>query len=96
MSTFNFLSSNKEKIVSISLKHKASNIRVFGSVVREEENENSDVDFLVTFDSKSTLFDKIELTNELESFLKRKVDIVSDNAIHWYLKEKILSEAKLL
>lgn len=96
MSTFNFLSNNKEKIVSISLKHKASNIRVFGSVMREEENENSDIDFLVTFDSKSTLFDKIELTNELKFFLKRKVDIVSDNAIHWYLKEKILSEAKLL
>lgn len=93
MGTFDFLLNNKEKILSISSKHKASNIRVFGSVVRGEENENSDIDFLVTFDSNSNLFDKIELTRDLESLLNKKVDIISDNYIHWYLKDKILSEA---
>jgi predicted nucleotidyltransferase len=96
MNTFDFLSKNREKIITISSKHKASNIRVFGSVARQDENENSDIDFLVTFDSKSTLFDKIELIEDLENLLNRKVDIVSDKAIHKYLKEKIISEAKML
>jgi predicted nucleotidyltransferase len=96
MNTFEFLSKNRENIITISSKHKASNIRVFGSVARKDENETSDVDFLVTFDSKSTLFDKIELIEDLENLLNRKVDIVSDKAIHKYLKEKIISEAKML
>lgn len=96
MSTFDFLLLNKEKIYKISLKNKASNIRVFGSVARGEEKDKSDIDFLVKFDSKSTLFDKINLSEELEELLKRKIDIISDSSIHWYLKETILNEVKYI
>lgn len=40
----------REEILQIAAKHGAYNIRVFGSVAREEENEESDIDFLIDYD----------------------------------------------
>ena len=43
------LKAHREEILQIAAKHGAYNVRVFGSVVRGEASENSDIDFLVLF-----------------------------------------------
>ena len=70
---------------------------LFGSYVRGDNNENSDVDILVDFPGGKTLFDLIELKQDLEELLHRKVDVVEYEGIHPLLKDSILaSEYQIL
>lgn len=96
MTTLLTLKNKKLQIERIMQKYGAKNIRVFGSVAREEDKENSDIDFIVNMDEDRSAFDLIHLIEELEGFLKRKVDIVDEEAIHWYLKKKIQNEVIVL
>ncbi len=74
----------KSKISSIRnnlvLKYHLKNIAIFGSFSRNEQNENSDVDIMVEF-SEPVGVEFIDLANELERTLQRKVDLVSKNGI---------------
>lgn len=69
-------------------------LALFGSVARNEVTKESDIDILIDFDSKKGLFIFIDLKQYLESLLKCEVDLVTKNALHPALREKILQEAK--
>ena len=71
------LRANSTAIRQIAARHKASSIAIFGSVARGEDTENSDYDFLVTFEKNSSLLDTAALMNDLEDFLGSHVDVVS-------------------
>jgi len=65
-------------------------IGVFGSVARGENNDNSDVDILYKFkDKKLSLFEYMQLLNELEEKFNTKVDLVREDKIKPFLKEYI-------
>jgi len=83
----------RDRILTLASQYGIKSIKVFGSVARGNDKRGSDVDFLVNFEEGRTLFDLIEFKNELEELLDRKVDVITENAIHWYLKEKIMQEA---
>ena len=85
----------KEILATASLYH-ATNVRLFGSVARGDDAEESDIDLLVDFLPGSTLFDQIGLIPELSRKLNRKVDIVSANALNKHLRQRILNEARPL
>ncbi|MCX6644804.1 MAG: nucleotidyltransferase family protein [bacterium] len=87
------LKQHREKIIAIAAKYGVKNIRVFGSVVRGESDELSDVDFLVSLDRGVTLMKMSALRREIEAVLGCNVDIISDEGLKESIKEKILSEA---
>lgn len=87
------LRKDREEILAISNLHHAENIRVFGSVVRREEQLDSDIDFLVDFQPGSTLFDQLTLIEALSSKLGRRVDVVSSRALNRHLAQIIQQEA---
>jgi predicted nucleotidyltransferase len=89
----NTLKEQRNIILRIAEKHGAYNIRVFGSVARNEENSNSDLDLLVNFESDRSLFDLIGFKNEIEETMKIKVDIVSENGLNKYIRDFILEDA---
>jgi predicted nucleotidyltransferase len=93
MITFDMLLARREEIIALAAKHKAENVRVFGSVARGEANENSDVDLLVNFLPGASLFDLIDLKEDAEQLLGTSVDIVSEGGISPFLEQRILSEA---
>ncbi len=62
---FQRLQEQKDAILAIARIHHAVNVRVFGSVIRDEEREDSDIDFLVEFLPGSTLFDQAGLIEAL-------------------------------
>ncbi len=66
---------------------------LFGSVVRGEAGQSSDVDFLVEFPAGSTLLDLAGLELELAEALRRKVDVVTYRSLHPLLKDRVLQEA---
>jgi predicted nucleotidyltransferase len=88
------LQDKRDEILAIAEKHGAYNVRVFGSVARGEATAESDVDFLIDYDLKriSPWF-PAGLMLDLEKLLDRKVDVVSENSLHYFLKDRILQEA---
>ncbi len=93
MTTTDVLKSKRNDILRLAAEHGARHIRVFGSVARGEADSTSDIDFLVRMDRGRSLLDLIELGQELESVLHRKVDILTDEGLSPYLRQRILDEA---
>lgn len=93
MNTLSTLQIRKAEILALAAKHGASNVRLFGSVVRGEDQPDSDVDFLVDMQENRSLFDLIGLQQDIEKMLGRKVDVLTPDGINRYLKDRILGEA---
>jgi predicted nucleotidyltransferase len=70
-----------------------SNIRVFGSVARGEEREDSDVDLLVTLESGHSLVDFCGFRLDVSDAIGHTVDLVDADAVHPWLKARISAEA---
>lgn len=84
----------REDILKIATKHGAFNVRVFGSVARGEETENSDIDFLIDYDlTKTSPWFPGGLLVDLEELLGCKVDVVTEKSLHHLIKERVLKEA---
>ena len=90
----------KELIDSISsmkevvkIKYRAEIVGIFGSFVRGEEKETSDIDVLVEFEKEADLFDFIGLAVYLEEKLGMKVDVVPRDTVRPELKDIILRKA---
>ncbi len=81
----------RDKIVQLADKYGAKNIRIFGSFARGDNNSESDADFLVNMDG--SLLRRIAFMQDLEDLLGRKVDVVTEKSVHWYVRERIMKEA---
>jgi predicted nucleotidyltransferase len=73
-------------------KYKVREIGVFGSVVRGEQKQESDIDVLVDFEENADLFDLVGLGLFLEERLGRKVDVVPKRALRKEIREFVLKE----
>jgi len=93
MTTTDALKTKRNDILRLAAQHGAHNVRLFGSVARGEASPTSDIDLLVKMDRGRSLLDLIELSQELESFLHRKVDILTDEGLSPYLAQRIQAEA---
>ncbi|MFP4252897.1 MAG: nucleotidyltransferase family protein [Halothece sp.] len=84
-------------MLKIASQHGAFNVRVFGSVVRKEETEASDVDFLIDYDyTKTTPWFPRGLLMDLQDLLGCKVDIVTEQGLSPLIRERVLNEATTL
>ena len=72
---------HREEIKEIGRRNGARDIRLIGSVARGTEGQQSDVDFLVSFESGRSLFDLGNLSMELEELLGVHVDVVSEGGL---------------
>jgi len=77
-------------------KYSITEMGIFGSYVREEQKETSDVDILVEFDKPVSLLQIVSLENYLSDILGIKVDVVPKKNIRKELKDHILKEAVLV
>jgi uncharacterized protein len=65
---------------------------VFGSVVRGEARPESDLDLLVEFEQGRTLFDLVELKDELSRVLGRRADVLTYGSLHPLLRDRVLRD----
>ena len=82
----------KKKILPILKKYGVIRAGIFGSVVRGEETDESDIDILVEIERRMSLLDFAGLKLELEETLGKKVDLGEYSVIKPIVKEEILSE----
>lgn len=88
------LQSNRKAIESLGRKFGAKRIRVFGSVARGEDNEGSDIDFLVELPRGYDLFaQRMPLTEELSLLLDRRVDVVPEHELNPHIRQRVIAEA---
>ena len=80
-----------EKIKKILKENDIEKASLFGSILGKNFNKNSDIDILIKFKGKKTLFDLVELKEELSSKLNRRIDLLTYDAIHPLLKQKIVN-----
>ena len=90
------LEANKEAVRALVAKHRAANPRVFGSVVRGEDGEESDLDILVDISPKTSLLDLCALQDELEKLLGVKVDVSVPDNLRPRIFAHAMAEAKPL
>ena len=83
----------REEIIRLAKRHGAHSLRVFGSVARNEANENSDLDLLVAWEPGRSLMDHAGLVQDLQDLLGVKVHVGTEKSLHWYVRERIIREA---
>ena len=83
------LKDKRDEILKIAAKHGARNVRVFGSVVRGEADEKSDVDFLVDMEPGRSLLDMGGLLMDLRELLGRDVDVVTERGLKPRIRPRV-------
>jgi len=82
----------RQEILVLAAKYGVSNIRIFGSVAREEDDEASDIDFLVDIEPGRSLFDLGGLLYELRDMLGCDVDLVTENCLKDRIRQQVMRE----
>jgi predicted nucleotidyltransferase len=91
-----------DRIADYCKRWKIIEFAIFGSALRNDFSPGSDIDVLVTFDKDAhwTLFDMVDMQEELKEIFGRDVDLVSRRGIessqNYLRREAILSSAKVI
>jgi uncharacterized protein len=88
-----YLALNKERL---RCEYHIIKIGLFGSMARNEQTRNSDIDLLVEFDEKTEDLYALKqmLKDEIQSVFKKPVDICREKYIKSFFKSQILSEVR--
>ena len=90
---------DREQIAAFCRRWNIEELSFFGSILREDFRPDSDVDVLVTFAATAmwTLWDFIDMKDELEQIFGRKVDLVSKRALrNPFRREAILRSTHVI
>lgn len=88
------LQRHRDRIRDIAMSHRIAGISVFGSVLRGEDREDSDLDLLVEPTSETTYFDLGAIQYELSELLGLRVDVLTPGSLPQRLRQKVLEEAQ--
>lgn len=91
MSLLELIAEKQPEILKIAAEHGVRDLRLFGSAARGEDGPTSDVDLLVKMDKGHGYFDLIDLQDQLQQLLGRKVDAIF--GLHYYIEDAVLKEA---
>jgi predicted nucleotidyltransferase len=87
------LNTHREAIRAIALRHRVTNVRVFGSVVHGDDTEDSDLDLLVDPNHDATMMDIAKIQWELSQLLPVAVDVLTPNGLPAKFRSQVLAEA---
>jgi predicted nucleotidyltransferase len=101
------IENNKQEIIALCNRHYVKKLYVFGSAVRDDFNDNSDIDFLYEFEPTKVSVNKnksvvnyadnyFELKFGLEDILNREVDLIENKEFKNPYFQKAVGESKML
>jgi predicted nucleotidyltransferase len=87
-----------DEIAAICRRYPVRELAVFGSALRDDFREDSDIDLLVELDPNVTfgLFGFFDLSDDLSTALGRPVDRVSKNGLHWAIRDSVLESTMVI
>ncbi len=86
----------KKTLIDVLREHEVKKAALFGSIVRGEVTEESDIDLLIEFEGRKSLLDLAGLKLDLQELLRRRVDVLTYKSLHPLLRERILSEQEVI
>ncbi|MYB33487.1 MAG: nucleotidyltransferase family protein [Acidobacteria bacterium] len=90
------IESRRAEIRALAEQHGLLDVRVFGSMVRDDANEFSDVDLLVSLPAGRTGLALGAFLMDVQDLLGRRVDVVTEAALRPALRRRILDEAQIV
>ncbi|NQW58755.1 MAG: nucleotidyltransferase family protein [Polynucleobacter sp.] len=87
------LNKNRVQIRQIVASHHASNARVFGSVAKGEDTNQSDLDILIEPTNETTLFDIGAIRRKLKDLLGVTVDVLTPNSLPDHFREEVIASS---
>jgi len=88
------LSTHREAIRNVALRHRVTNVRVFGSVVHGDDIDGSDLDLLVEPTKETTMLDIAKIQLELSQLLPVAVDVLTPNGLPARFRLQVVAEAQ--
>ncbi len=87
---------DKDAIFQLCKRYKVREFSIFGSFLRDDFKQSSDIDVLVSFfeDAPVSLFDMIDLENELSALFGRKVDLVEVESLSNPIRRKAILDSR--
>ena len=92
--TYETLQQHRNEILSLATLKGLCDVRVFGSVARGKETENSDIDLLVNVANTSDPFAFLDFQEAISTMFSHKVDLVFESGLYHAMRNKVLQEAK--
>lgn len=88
----------QSEINKLCLQYYINKLSLFGSVLRDDFNPQSDVDILVEFQPGKTpsFFTLVDIQDRLENIIKRKVDLRTLPELSMYFRDRVLAEALVI
>jgi len=88
----------EEKLVKICEENDIVFMAIFGSFVRGEQKNKSDIDVAIEFDKNrgKSLLDLVRVENELSKIFKRKVDLGIFSSLSPYIIEDVKKEMRVI
>ena len=90
------IENNRAELLALAERHGVRDVRVFGSMVRSETDDTSDVDLLVSLPPDKTGLALGGLLMDVQDLLQRRVDVVTERGLHPALRDRVLREAQPL
>jgi len=89
---------DRDKLSEVCDKYQVEFLGVFGSVARGEDRQASDMDLLVRFSPQAKIgyFKMYDIEKKLADSLGRKVDLVTQEALSPYIKDRVYSDLKVI
>ena len=90
------IENNRAEILALAERHGVRDVRVFGSMVRGDTDDTSDVDLLVSLPPDKTGLALGGLLMDVQDLLQRRVDVVTEGGLHPALRDRVLRETQPL
>jgi uncharacterized protein len=92
----NELQFDSAKLIDVCRQNDVAMVGVFGSTARGEATKESDIDLVVEFSKRKSLLKLVALERQLSTALGRKVDVLTQAAISPYLRDRIMSDLRVI
>jgi hypothetical protein len=86
----------QKKIINAAKASDISYLAIFGSYSRGDEKKDSDIDLLIDFSKPKSLFDLIEVEQQLGKIIGKKVDLVTKSGLSKYIKPYVVDDLKVI
>ena len=87
---------HRSEILALAERHGIRDVRVFGSMAREDADDASDVDLLVSLAPGKSGLALGGLLMDVQELLQRRVEVVTEGGLHPALRDRVLEEAQPL
>ncbi len=81
------------RVREIAARHGVRDVRVFGSQARGEGGPTSDLDLLIRLESGRGFDDLLGFCDDVEAALGQRVDVVTEDGLSPYIRDRVLGEA---